>query len=175
MQKAAQWRPFIPCFYMAQELRVGAPRIELGPHVPKTCILPIYYAPKYRDTIAVVSDKDNNRNGFRSERDVFQHSDTGLFRDHVHIYQHDIELPFDLPSSFRQVHQDHAAEFGHLPKMHIFYGPHAGVSYAGLNLDKMQLLSFLYNDINLAARPGIVAFYDLISPSLQIPGSDIFP
>ncbi len=24
---------------------VGAPRIELGPHVPKTCILPIYYTP----------------------------------------------------------------------------------------------------------------------------------
>ena len=24
---------------------VGAPRIELGPHAPKACILPLYYAP----------------------------------------------------------------------------------------------------------------------------------
>ena len=47
---------------MAVFLIVGAPRIELGPHVPKTCILPIYYAPvdKYPATIAVVRHKDNS-------------------------------------------------------------------------------------------------------------------
>ena len=35
----------MPLRAIAALKHVGAPRIELGPHAPEACILPLYYAP----------------------------------------------------------------------------------------------------------------------------------
>ena len=41
LQERSDYRPIL----LTPQLLVGAPRIELGPHAPEACILPLYYAP----------------------------------------------------------------------------------------------------------------------------------
>ncbi len=54
-------------------LSVGAPRIELGPHVPETCILPLYYAPRAFN-VADLSKNKSREQGWVEKRFGFEYS-----------------------------------------------------------------------------------------------------
>ena len=47
---------------------IGVGRIELPPHVPETCILPLYYTPAMGDTgIEPVFEEDTLENDFKTD------------------------------------------------------------------------------------------------------------